>query len=235
MQQGHINVELLAENGEIPGQLFFENFQALAFNVTNDPALIQDGIDLGLNASDNIMGEALLKANFAFDMQDVNGSYVYTGSLGSMDMQNFNPILEPIALVKIRRGKIDTMNMRIEANKYYAIGSMDLYYDNLRIAILDRNKDDLPTDRSLVSFFANTFIVNANNPHFFILRKGDIYAERDPRKAIFDHWARSSLSGIISSIGSGRTKKNLKQAQHEALKEQMQAVKEKQENSENEE
>jgi hypothetical protein len=235
MQKGQINVELLPENGEITGQLFFDNFQAHAFNVTNDPVLIHRGIDLGLSASANIMGKALLTANFAFDMQDENGSYVYTGSMGSIDMENFNPILEPIALVKIKRGKIDAMDMRIEANKYYAIGSMKLYYDNLRIAILDRNKDALPTDKSLLSFFANAFIVNANNPHFFILREGDIYAERDPRKAIFDHWARSTLSGIISSIGSGKTKKNLKQAQHDALKEQMQAVKENQENSENKE
>jgi hypothetical protein len=234
LQQGQVNVELLAEDGEEPAKIFFENLQAKAFNISNDSMLFRNGSELKLQASTNIMGEALLKAAFTFDMQDKDGNYVYTAQLGSMDMQHFNQLLEPIAYVKVRSGKIDTVNWRVEANKYYAIGSMDFFYDKLRISILDRDADTRGMDKGLASFFANTFIVNTSNPYLFIIREGDIYAERDVRKAIFDHWAMSSLSGIVSSIGSGKTKKKLKQAQHEALKEQIQALKEKQENKENE-
>src|SRR5690606_3446711 len=138
-------------------------------------------------------------ADFTFDMQDEDESYIYTASLGPVNMQHFNPLLEPLAYVKVRSGKIDTMNWRVEANKYYAIGHMNFHYDKLRISILDREKDTRGMDKGLASFFANTFIVNTSNPHFLIFREGDIYAERDTHKAIFDHWAQSSLSGIVSS------------------------------------
>ncbi len=233
LQQGFVDVELLAENGEIPGRIFFSNLQAQAYNITNDSILIQNNPNLTLAASAQVMEEAPLQAYFTFDMLSDDGSHDYSAHLGSMNMQQFNPILEPTALVKIRRGQIDTLNMRVRANKHYAIGNMEFLYDKLRISILDRNKDTIPADKGFVSFFANTFIVNTSNPSLFITREGEIYAERDLRKAMFDHWARSSLSGIISSIGSSRTKKKLKKAQHDALKEQIQVLKEKQEHGEN--
>lgn len=229
LQNGYVHTEILPKEGDEVGTVFFENLNATATDITNDSILIQKGTHLKLDASAHIMGQALLKANFDFDMLHENGNYTYTASLGSMDMRHFNPLIGPIAYVKVRSGKVDTINWRVEANKYYAIGSMDFYYDKLRISILDRTSHGDDPDKDLLSFFANAFIVNTNNPHLFILREGDIYAERDVQKAIFDYWARSSLSGVLSSIGTGRTKKKIKQAQHDALREQIQALKEKQE------
>jgi hypothetical protein len=70
----------------------------------------------------------------------------------------------------------------------------------------------------LGSFFANTFIIKTNNPKNFVLRKGDIFFERDKKRAIFNYWTKTFLSGVISSIGAANNKKKIKKMQEENLK-----------------
>ena len=71
----------------------------------------------------------------------------------------------------------------------------------------------------LGSFFANTFIIKSNNPNNLIFRKGDIFFERDKKRAIFNYWTKTFLSGVVSSIGAVNNKKKIKKMQEENLKE----------------
>jgi hypothetical protein len=70
----------------------------------------------------------------------------------------------------------------------------------------------------LGSFFANTFIIKTNNPRNFFLRKGDIFFERDEKKAIFNYWTKTFLSGVVSSIGATNNKKKYNKMQAEDQK-----------------
>ncbi len=67
-------------------------------------------------------------------------------------------------------------------------------------------------------FFANTFIIKTNNPNNFVLRKGDIFFERDEKRAIFNYWTKTFLSGVVSSIGAVNNKKKIRRMQEENLK-----------------
>jgi hypothetical protein len=43
------------------------------------------------------------------------------------------------------------------------------------------------------------------------VREGDIFYERDTNKGIFNYWAKSLLSGVVSSIGAHSSKKDIKE------------------------
>ena len=109
--------------------------------------------------------------------------------------------------------------MSAKANEYYSYGEMKFYYENLKIQLLNRETETPKgLGNVLGSFFANTFIIKSNNPRNLFLRKGDIFFERDKKRAIFNYWTKTFLSGVVSSIGATNNKKKIKKMQEENLK-----------------
>ena len=104
--------------------------------------------------------------------------------------------------------------MTAKANNLYSYGEMKFYYEDLKIQLLKR-ETELPEGfgNALGSFFANTFIIRSNNPRNLFLRKGDIFFERDKKRAIFNYWTKTFLSGVVSSIGATNNKKKIKKMQ----------------------
>ena len=109
--------------------------------------------------------------------------------------------------------------MTVKANEDYSYGEMKFYYEDLKIALLDRETETPKgVGKVLGSFFANTFFVKSNNPKNLRLRKGDVFFERDKKRAIFQYWTRSILSGMVSTIAPINHKKKIKKMQEENLK-----------------
>jgi hypothetical protein len=110
--------------------------------------------------------------------------------------------------------------MSAKANEQYSYGEMKFYYQDLRIALINRETETTRgIGQVLGSFFANTFIIKTNNPSNLVFRKGDVFFERDEKRAIFNYWTKTFLSGVVSSIGAVNNKKKIRQMQQENLKE----------------
>ena len=106
--------------------------------------------------------------------------------------------------------------MSAKANNQYSYGEMKFYYEDLKIALLNRETETPKgIGNALGSFFANTFIIKSNNPHNLFLRKGDIFFERDEKRAIFSYWTKTFLSGVVSSIGATNNQRKIKKMQDE--------------------
>jgi hypothetical protein len=101
--------------------------------------------------------------------------------------------------------------LNFQANDHYALGEMKFYYKDLKISVLKENAENVEENASFKSFFANAFIVHKKNPRFLFVKKGDIYFERNEEKSIFSYWAKSILSGVVTSIGAGSNKKEIKE------------------------
>ena len=96
---------------------------------------------------------------------------------------------------------------------------MKFYYNDLKIQLLNRETETLKgIGPVLGSFFANTFFIRTNNPKNFVFRKGDIFFERDKKRAIFNYWVKSFLSGVVSSVGAVNNKKKIRKMQKDNLK-----------------
>jgi len=111
--------------------------------------------------------------------------------------------------------------MHVEGNNDYAIGSMQFLYDNLHFNLIGKKKGTTSSmGPAMGSFFANTFIVNRNNPKLVLVRNGDIYFERDTTKSVINYITKSTLSGVVSSIGARNNRKYIRKVNKEAKEKQ---------------
>jgi hypothetical protein len=219
MNNGYVTYQEHAEKAKTPGEIFLQNINARIDNATNDSIKIAKNPRINIEATAFLFGSGNLRADFQFDMQNAENIHQYGIVVDSLDLTEFNRIMIPNAAVRITGGMNHKILMSAKANEQYSYGEMKFYYEGLRIALINRETE---TTRGfgqvLGSFFANTFIIKTNNPNNFVLRKGDVFFERDEKRAIFNYWTKTFLSGVVSSIGAVNNKKKIRRMQEENLK-----------------
>jgi len=161
-----------------------------------------------------------INADFMFNLIDNKNLHTYGIEVEGFDLTEFNRMMVPSVSVQITNGKCNKIIMTAKADEDYSYGDMKFYYEDLKITLLNRETETPKgIGNVLGSFFANTFIIKSNNPNNLIFRKGDIFFERDKKRAIFNYWTKTFLSGVVSSIGAVNNKKKIKKMQEEDLKE----------------
>lgn len=136
LQVTNLNIiyEELAENGEMPGRITFNNMNAQATNFTNVPASIAQMNRL--TVSGKLMNEGLIQATINLPVDSLYDCFTIVGTLGTMDAVALNAIIEPLAPLKINRGFIQGLDFNIEGNSVKADISMCLRYNDLGVKIL---------------------------------------------------------------------------------------------------
>ncbi|WP_375578125.1 hypothetical protein ABWH96_13915 [Marivirga tractuosa] len=155
------------------------------------------------------------KANFStkveFPMPSEKGEFHFIGNVGSLDLTALNEMLIPLGAIEVRSGFNEEVNINFKGNDDYAEGLMAFRYNNLKIDILDRETyQSKGFGNNLKTIFANSFVVSSKNPRWFSLQEGNIFFERIKSRSIFNLWAKSLLSGAVSSIGIKRSKEEAK-------------------------
>ncbi len=219
MSNSYIGYLEHAEKSNAAGEVFFNDVNAMVVNFTNDTARIAKNPKTNISATAMVFGKGKVTAQFQFDMLNPENIHTYGVEVDSFDLTEFNRILIPNASAQVRSGKNHRIVMTAKANEQYSYGEMRFYYNDLRVQLLNP-ETELPRGLGNVlgSFFANTFIIRTNNPKNFVLRKGDIFFERDEKRAIFNYWTKTFLSGVISSIGATNNKKKIEKMHEEYLK-----------------
>jgi hypothetical protein len=208
-----------AEKANTPGEIYFEDLHAKIINITNDIATINRNPYTNISATGEVFGKGFIDAEFQFDMKDPDNIHRYGIEVDSFDLTEFNRILIPNASAQIKSGNNERIIMTAHADENYSYGEMRFFYNDLKVQLLNRETETPKgLGNILGSFFANTFIIRSNNPKNFVLRKGDIYFERDEKRAIFNYWVKTFLSGVVSSIGAKNNKKKIRKMQEEKLK-----------------
>jgi len=219
LTDGYITYQEHSEKAYTTGEVFFSELDALILNLTNDSARIQLYPKARIGVSTKIFDEGAIKGEFLFDLVDMENIHSYGIDVEPFDLTEFNRILIPSASVQISSGDNKRIIMTARANEHYSYGEMKFYYEDLKIKLLNRETETPKgLGNVLGSFFANTFIIKSNNPRNLFLRKGDIFYERDKKRAIFNYWTKTFLSGVVSSIGATNNKKKIKKMQEENLK-----------------
>ena len=205
-----------AEDAMQPGTILFDDFSADMRNVTNMPRLLNKNKNMTLDASTLINGQAPLNLSMSFDMKAKDGSFTVGGKLGVTPLTVFNDMTIHNANIEVREGTCNSLLFNIKADDKVAYGNMEFRYEDLKVFMLkDPSKKGSGSEKSLLSFFANTFVINKNNPHLFRFREGKIYFDRNPNKSIFNYWTKAFLSGIVASIGVNNNKKEFERAINE--------------------
>lgn len=219
LEDGYISYQEHAEKASSTGEIFFSDLNATILNLTNDSTHTSSYPYAKIGATAKVFGKGAIKAEFLFDLMNAKNIHTYGVEVNPFDLTEFNRILIPSASVQISSGYNKKIIMSAKADEDYSYGDMKFYYEDLKIALLNRETEKPKgLGNVLGSFFANTFIIKSNNPRNLFLRKGAVFYERDEKRAIFDYWTKTFLSGVVSSIGATNNKKKIKKMQEDNLK-----------------
>jgi hypothetical protein len=126
---------------------------------------------------------------------DSLSSFSARSRISAIDLTQFSQVSIPAAAVSITGGHADTSWANWQGNKYFTFGTMHLFYDNLKIKVLNR-KDS--TKRGLLPAL-ETWAANLILPGHR-KRPAVIFVERDREKFVFNYWVKAQVSGVLSTL-----------------------------------
>ncbi|MFB6319921.1 hypothetical protein [Saccharicrinis sp. FJH54] len=186
----------LHEGRDTAGCITFHNLQAEFENFSNIDSTINGPTRILAQAS--LMDDAVLYADIQFPNIAVNAENQCKGYLHNMDMTTFNRILEYQTPVTIEGGKIDTLRLSFTYNSDVSIGEMNFQYHGFDIKISRR--ENILT-RLLHTFrIPDLVLADENQKRDESFNKGEIHAERNKKRSIFNFWAGSVISGMKSTL-----------------------------------
>ena len=206
--RGEVTYQEKPPKGGVAGEISFGQLDASLFYVTTVAELMNR--PMILEAKGQLMHSAPFKARAMFDTHSPDNQFSLAGEVKALDLTLLNRMIKPLANVNIKSGYSKRLIFNMGANNDFAKGTMKFYYNNLKIQLLEEAQNDYKV-KGVKTMFANTFVVNKNNPSFLLVREGKVFAKRDASRAIFNYWAKALLSGAISSIGIKKVEKNEKE------------------------
>lgn len=187
---------VIDEKTEKEGTIYFTNIDGYITNVKNYNYKQADSFRIGLGT--RLMGKGKLRFQFREAYGDSLQGFLLAARMDSMEMSELNRLMTPLYNVRIDKGKIDELSMRVKGTNVLAYGTMDIHYNHLKVSVLNEENKR----RNLISWAANLFVRGRNN------KTGIVYAERLKEKSIFNYWSRISVNGLLANLG---VKKNGKQ------------------------
>ena len=197
---GNAFYEELAEGSDISGTVRFSELGAVATNVSNMAASSDDRILL--EAWGKLMDSGELRFKMSAPADSTKSRFEIDGTLGSMDLAVMNPVLEPLAQVRIDSGRLNSLDFRVTGNAHKSSVSTTMLYDGLTIMVLEEENDGEERERKFLSSLINGIIVRESNPDALgTLHKGNGSFTRDTYKSQFNYLWKSIAPSILNSVG----------------------------------
>lgn len=194
----------IAKGKSRPGQVTFRKTKIASGKITNNKTYLKDHKILDVKVNTLLMGTAELAGNFAFDMTDTNYSVNYHLALKKMNLQDLNPIIEPIANMRIKSGYLNKAETFVDADKRLATGSLSLNYVDLEISLVKEGNEKKTIRKVLSSVINKVFIPENKTVTENLPAKVTIYYIRNPKKSFLGYVWKSTLTGLLNSMDGQR-------------------------------
>ena len=187
----------LPPEGTQPGTLTFKTLTGQCLGLTNRPEAGAPPMSIHLQGQ--YLGKAPLQADFHFPLQDTNDRFTVKGRLGTFDLQDLNPLTEPLANLEIQSGQVDSLLFTITGDATQSSVDLKLLYHNLDVALIKVEEGKI-LQRRLLSEAIEDWILLPSNPQYGITRTGTGTVLRDPYKSQFNYLWKSLWPGLKSTL-----------------------------------
>jgi hypothetical protein len=169
---------------------------------------------LRLQANIHVMDSIWIRLRMRESYLDSLGGFLFTVRMKPADMRVLNPVLAPLASVKLKSGFLDTLSMRVGGAEYFAYGEMKMRYHDFKVQVL---RNGSPNQKrlfnGLLNFIANTVIKNKNED-----RTGQVFFVRDRERSALNYLIKITFSGVNTSIGLRGNRKVMRSYKKELRK-----------------
>lgn len=187
-----VSPDFSESTGEIP----FKKLAATIRNISNlADSLARDSI-MRIDARAVIFDEAVLTAEFSYNLKDLDGSYSAAGELNELPFPAINQALYPLARIKAAEGIHKGSVFSFSGNDVESEGELFMEWSDLLIELL-------PDEGEIVNAItqaAGELLYHSSTPGNEDSPSGKIEFERDISRFVFHYWWNSYLSGIKNSV-----------------------------------
>ncbi|HMF71428.1 MAG TPA: hypothetical protein VK616_08120 [Flavitalea sp.] len=199
----NVTIREISKQTNKTGVIPLEHVNATITNLTNRPG---SGEALQIMMSAKLLDNFIDHFEYREKYMDPLSPFELKFNASTMKLQDFSKATAPLANINVTNGRSDTLYAHWVGNKYAAIGVMNFYYKGLRISLIDKIHPEKKQLKSrITNFLVNTILKNSNK------RQTVVFFERDPEKFVFNYWVKTTLSGLMTSVGIKRNRKMLKQ------------------------
>lgn len=180
------------------GTVFFKNINGTISNVTNINDIIKANSLLVLDATASFMGVSQLHSVWKLALNNSNGNFEISGTAGGFNAPQLNPMIEPLGMTSIKKGRVNKLTFNITGDNYNAKGSETLLYEGLKIEVLKSDSSD-NKKKGFQTFLANALMKNSN-PTNGVTKTEEINYQRDVTKSFFNLVWKSIFSGAKKTV-----------------------------------
>ena len=182
------------------GKVQFYNVNGTISNFTNDKRVHNKVMKALVNSS--FLNKTTLRTNWNFYLFHPEGRFDVAGSIGSIDGRALNSLAEPMGPASIEEGHLNGMTFDLHGNDYSMDGNVKMLYENLDVAILEKDNGATETDKKfLTSLIANFVIKNSNPKGNDEVRVQQVHLSRDINRSLFNLCWKTIFQGIRGTVG----------------------------------
>ena len=186
-------------DSKMKGSPTFTQINANISNLTNLPDKIKANSILDMKASALFLDAAKLSTEWQLPLNPLDTVFKVKGEMGAInDATVLNKITEPLGMVSIKSGKINSLVFDLICDNNKGRGTSTLLYNDLKIQVLKVKNDELKK-RGLLTFLANTLIKN-DNPRNNNIYVSDIDIKRDIYSSFFSLLLQCILDGANKTV-----------------------------------
>lgn len=216
LSNGRVQYEELSEKTNKSGIIPITQLNAMLAHVKSFG--IGDNDSLKLQAQAKLFDSIDVSLRLHESYTDSLAAFLMTTRIGPANLLLLNSAVEPLASVRIRSGRLDTLTMRAIGREYLSYGEMTMKYQRLNVEFLQKGDEEKKTFvTKAITFIANAFVIKSRNRG----KSGIVYFERLRDRSIFNYMIKMLLSGAGSSIGAKSNKKYLKHYKRELRRQQL--------------
>ena len=186
--------------GAAPGVLTFGNADFYVSDLANRR---DDSKDIRIEAQTQFMNAAALRVQMTIPAGSPEVSFHYAGSLSAMDLTRLNPFLETVEHFRIVSGSVQDVLFAIDVAAGEARGQVRARYQDLKIAVLDKQTgSETGIDNRVVSFLMNALKIRNASPaaESGSMKDGKVVYTRKPQDNFLQFMWFALRSGILDVI-----------------------------------
>jgi len=182
------------------GLVQFYSVNATITNFTNDKQAPNKVMKAFINS--RFLNKTPLETNWTFYLFHPKGRFDVSGTMGAIDGKDVNALAEPMGPASIKEGRFNGLTFDLHGNDYSMNGNVKLLYDDLKVALLEKDKGATETDKKfLTSLLANFVIKNSNPKGNDEVRVQQVNLSRNTNRSLFYLCWKTIFKGIRETVG----------------------------------
>ncbi len=183
------------------GRVQFYGASVSIANFTNDSASVAINNIMTADANSRFLNKTPLITHWTFYLMNPTGKFEVKGSAGPINGYDLNPLLEPMGPARIEKGHFSGLQFAFTGNNHTMNGTVQLLYEDLKVALLEKDPAKKKIKKVFSSFFANLLIKNDNPKKREAPRVAQVNSNRDPNRSFFSFCWRSVFKGMQQCAG----------------------------------